>query len=180
MMAEKPVWLLDIDGVINAVGDLRLRETTWPDARWVVGRADAGGGATFTITAAEPTLQFIRRVHEEDLAEIRWLTTWRDAAQNVADLLCLPTFPVQREHVTGHTWWKERCAEHVVNVEQRQLIWTDDDLHTELSAACRYRLKSAGALLIRPNYRVGLVAGELARIEAFCRATADTGKVATS
>lgn len=177
---EKPVWLLDIDGVINALGSEFACATAWPGDDWHSGWATAADGDKFWITAAEPVLEFIRRVHEEGLAEIRWLTTWRGAAVNVARLLNLPRFPCQQEYPSStgaqkerahYVWWKQPCAEHVVEVEQRSLVWTDDDLHRELSIKARHKLQKAGALLVRPDDITGLGPADLTRIENYCRAS---------
>lgn len=175
---EKPVWLLDIDGVVNAVAPGALtREAVWPGADWVFGTAGGWDGHIFSIIAAKPVIDFINKVHEEGLAEIRSLTTWGEHAVNVWRLLGLPEFPCQTEYPVDTTqkyghWWKQPCAEHVALVEGRDLIWTDDQLHTELSISSRYRLQKAGALLIRPNDMTGLVAADLARVDAYLQASA--------
>jgi hypothetical protein len=39
-------------------------------------------------------VNFLTGVHEEGRAEIRWHTTWQHDAQNLADLVGLPKFPV--------------------------------------------------------------------------------------
>ena len=39
-------------------------------------------------------VDFLIGVHEQDRAEIRWHTTWQHDAQNLANLVGLPTFPI--------------------------------------------------------------------------------------
>ena len=80
-----PVWLLDIDGVLNAAAKKPDRNV-WPAADWIEGRAHEAGGAAWRILAARPVVDFIRGVHEEGRAEIRWHTTWQHDAAAVAKL----------------------------------------------------------------------------------------------
>jgi hypothetical protein len=165
-----PVWLLDVDGVINAC-TLRPDPNVWPEDQW---RREKVHG--FWITAAQPVLDFITRVHKDGLAEIRWHTTWQRDAALIEEAFGLPPLPVQDcpEFATAHTserWWKLPAAERVVMEEGRALVWTDDDIDYSISG------KDAGALgvmrqarrilAISPSDRTGLTPKHLRRIDEF-------------
>lgn len=168
--AERPVWLLDVDGVINAIA-IKPDRTVWPEEAWIRTTAEAQGG-DWPILAAQPVLDLICEVHDRGLAEIRWHTTWQhDAVKNLAPALDLPEFPVQddcgvdsfaedEDGRMAYRWWKLPAAKHVVDVEKRRLIWTDDDLNDN-----RRELDAFGGhLLICPQTRLGLTPKHLRKI----------------
>jgi|SRR5690242_3889824 len=175
--ALPPVWLLDVDGVVNACTRNPDR-SVWPADAWV--RTEAKGvGHRWPILVAQPVVDFIRRIHEEGRAEIRWHTTWQHDAQNLAKVLGLPEFPVQDAPEYSawfgvrdrrDDWWKLPAAERVVGVEGRALVWTDDDLRFPTPAEGRAidALRQAGrVLMISPNDRTGLTPKHLRQIDEF-------------
>lgn len=177
-MNPKPVWLLDIDGVINAYnGPKTGPPNVWPRDAWITVKA---GGMTFT--AARPVLQLIRRVHRQGLAEIRWHSTWQHDSRLVGAALRLPRFPVQEApEFTTYTslsrrpkWWKLPGARRVLQFEQRPLLWTDDDA-VDLDTQIRRRMAAVGQplLIVVPEPRTGLTAADLASIDTFL--TSQTG-----
>lgn len=180
----KPVWLLDIDDVINAgIGrNDRFPVNIWPSRDWIDTKALSS--RTFRIVAARPVLNFIRKVHEAGRVEIRWHTTWQHNARNVATALDLPHFPVQdapefarvAEELRHDRWWKLPAAWRVVRDEGRSLIWTDDHL-TCLRPHQVTSLSAAGdVLLIAPDPGCGLTKGDLEDIELFLKKTEETGQ----
>jgi hypothetical protein len=181
-MNGAPVWLLDIDGVLNAVAD-GPDDAVWPVDQWV--RADARcAGSSWPLLAARPVVEFIHRVHRAGLAEIRWHTTWQEDAAGVARALGLPEFPVEPCPWFGDRWWKLLAVERVLH-EGRPLLWTDDDATRRLAAdgshaSCGSQERGAGrgtsgeartqrpsALIISPRTSHGLTAAHLRRI-ALC------------
>lgn len=178
---QRPVWLLDIDGVVNALAP-RVppdRSDRWSDGVWrehVVHTDVAGRGrVALSILVAEPVLRFVTAVHESGAAEIRWHSTWGDAAITaLAPALGLPAFELSEAPewaAQAAMWWKIPAARHVAE-SGRRLVWTDDQLALyrddplcadELAALERWD----GALLIAPQPRTGLVAADLDRIAAF-------------
>lgn len=171
----KPVFLLDIDGVLNAATKKPDR-SVWPVDAWIRGHAH-DGRHRWPILGARPVADFIREVHEQGRAEIRWHTTWQDMAKYVGDLLKLPDFPVAEApewavHLRAETeeWWKIGAALRVVEDERRPLVWTDDDLRGtfNLDQPTRDRIASAGpALLLGPNDTTGLTPKHLRMIDEF-------------
>ncbi|WP_329103074.1 hypothetical protein OG792_25675 [Micromonospora sp. NBC_01699] len=177
-----PVWLLDIDGVVNAISRKPDR-SAWPRDQWVTGTASSAG-ADWPILAAQPVLDFIRTVHESGRAEVRWHTTWQHDARNLARLLRLPRFATQdspefgeREQLLAGAapvavhrgWWKYPAAERVVRDEGRPLVWTDDDATWELRAHDNGNELSrlAPTLIVSPQTHLGLTPKHLRNIDAF-------------
>ncbi len=90
-VSRVPFVLLDVDGVINAVSG-RGDPSVWQD--WRSGRARAGG-RTWPILWSPTVTGTIRRWHATGLAEVRWLTTWRDEAnETLRELVGLPPLTV--------------------------------------------------------------------------------------
>lgn len=159
-----PIWLLDVDGVLNVVCHPSRPPRTW--SRWSSGTADAHGSC-FLITFAPDLIAAIRDLHEAGAVEVRWLTTWGEHANGgLRELLSLPAFPVAAEPAVASAWWKLPCAARVVE-EGRPVIWTDDDLRFSATAA-RWAA-DMGVLAIAPRPSIGLTPADLDRIRAFCR-----------
>lgn len=168
-----PVWLLDIDGVINATAS-KGDPTVWPRDTWRAEKLEAGG-MRLPILVAQPVLDFITEVHERGLAEIRWHTTWQELAPTVfAPTFDLPVFPVQASPEYGDgwseshpgAWWKLPAAGRVVNVEGRRLVWTDDEL-TLFGSVPHIHGISEHALLVAPRQLLGLTGKNLKAIRGF-------------
>jgi hypothetical protein len=169
-----PVWLLDIDGVVNACVP-KPDSSVWPADTWRLATVHG-----FPILVASPVVEFIRRVHDSGRADIRWHTTWQHNAQLVADEFGLPELPVAEApefvlrsydpalHGRDTAWWKRATAERVLTDEKRPLIWTDDDITRSLEPSDRAEIRALGpALLISPSDRTGLTPKHLHRIETF-------------
>lgn len=168
----EPIWLLDIDGVINA-DPYKVPAHVWPEDQWIQ-RLAAGATKDWLITAAQPVLDFICRVHEEKLAEIVWLTTWQNHANNVSDALFLPHFRVLENPMwdgtryAGKGWWK--LAEFFDQLSLgRPILWTDDDISTEILGLVRAGSDPDGpqSFLICPKGSEGLGPWHLRKIAKF-------------
>jgi hypothetical protein len=177
--ATAPVWLLDIDGVVNALARGPVHGS-WPSAEWAqhVVRADIPGSGRMVlpIFVAQPVLDFVTAVHAAGAAEIVWHSTWREAAvTDLAPVLGLPRFPISvaPEWTTrpSGVWWKVPAAQRVVD-SGRRLVWTDDDIAVvpEQVTALADR---EDTLLISPDPRTGLTAEQLASIADFLEVDLD-------
>lgn len=170
-----PVWLLDIDGVINACSK-KPDTSVWRTEEWRHGTAD-GGRRFFPILWAQPVADFIALTHNQGLAEIRWHTTWQQHAKAISELTGLPEFEVAlapefEDTSLRQRWWKLPAAERVVQEEGRPLVWTDDDIDYSLH---NYDIREnlaihAPVCLVSPNERTGLTPKNLAKIGAFLEA----------
>jgi len=169
--AATPVWLLDVDGVVNA------RRPAW-DQPFSHGNAFVDGVA-YRLQWAPELTKYIRGVHKRKAAEIRWATTWVDHVHQVERLLRLPAFRTAFRGLgsapsIGAPDLKLIAALQVVEVERRPLIWTDDDAIPVLGAQ-RRRLEEAGVpvLLLAPDPYEGLTPEHLERIDAFLAGVLD-------
>lgn len=189
-----PLWLLDVDGVLNAVTNDPDR-AVWDD--WQRGEAHAQG-ATWPICFSPTVIRTIRRLSEGRFVDIRWLTTWKDNANgDLLELLELPAFPVAGADVSAEAspsaitassgdgppshgaarpgrpgakrWWKFDIVRELVQAApNRPLIWTDDDLWVERDAVTWVRDHARSSLVLAPPPAVGLTPRQLRRIEEFC------------
>lgn len=180
---DKPVWLLDVDGVINA--STAMPDTdVWP--QWRTGWA-AAVGSSWPITWAPPVVDAINRLFLAGRADIRWLTTWLDEANDsLGRLVGLPELPVvPRFNKAGagggphgflgvragatDRWWKLAAARRLLDPQpHRPLVWTDDDLVWEADARVWAEQRQGPTLLVAPATDVGLTAEHLTAIDEFC------------
>jgi hypothetical protein len=160
----RPVWLLDVDGVLNAArpgwGAAPHAGTAYSD------------GESYRLRWAPALVDRIRALHRAGTVEIRWCTTWCSDADQVERLLSLPRFERCWHHRLGSTaaaLAKLAAARDIVD-RGGWLIWTDDEVvptagpvHDELTVAGR-------TLLIAPSPSRGLQPEHLDAIEAFLAA----------
>lgn len=114
----RPVILLDVDGVLNACG--------WDEPKgWDDFQTTVCNG--FHITHSQKMAAAIRALD----ADIVWLTTWRERANEwISPLFDWGHFPalsyVESERYSS--WWKAAAAEKYIKENPRPFIWIDDDL----------------------------------------------------
>lgn len=173
-----PVWLLDIDGVVNALARGPVRDS-FPAEDWTQHVVEADipnmGRMVLPIYVAQPVLDFVRHVYDDGLAEVRWHSTWRTAAMtDLGPILGLPPIPISIAPEWTNPvplWWKIPAARRVAE-SGRRLLWTDDQLElfradprnaAELAALDAWD----GALLLCPDPDPGLTPADLDRIAAF-------------
>ncbi|GAA1793272.1 hypothetical protein GCM10009682_13930 [Luedemannella flava] len=159
---EPPVWLLDVDGVLN------VQRPGW-------GAAPRRGmavsmGEAWPMRWAPALIRRIREIHRTGVAEVRWCSTWCPDADQVERLFGLP--PLARA-LTGRPRAgmagdaaKLAAAQAVISDEGRALIWTDDTAVPDEGPWCDLMLPGR-RLLIRPRAARGLQPGHLDAIEVF-------------
>lgn len=156
-MTDIPVWLLDVDGVLNAT------RPGWGgpgQARHV--NVD---GHTLRLRWEPKTVACIRTLHMAAVVEVRWCTTWCPWADTLETLWRLPTLTRAWTEPQPDTWEAKVTAARAVLDSGRRLVWTDDDLDPAELADTAGR-----ALLIHPQPRRGLRPEHLHEIERFARA----------
>jgi hypothetical protein len=168
-----PAWLLDVDGVLNAVVGQRgtpPKSAGWPQDSWRDFIAEHHGDR-FRIVAAEPVLDVVRRAHEEKLAEVQWLTTWEDGdaiLTEMAPKLGLPEFPIagrQSEFPGWARWWKLPITQRVYAEDpDRDLLWTDDDISRFPAAKQWVNAHRDRITAISPNDGQGLIRAHVEKI----------------
>lgn len=187
-----PLWLLDVDGVLNAVA-LYPSERVWPRWRQGVAHTDEGTHA-WPITWSPDVIERLTGWLADGAVEIQWLTTWGDDANDeLATLLGLPPLPVAGsapwraaaggpaashaevagadavDPLSGH-WWKFDVVRRICRAEPRRpLVWTDDDLAEEPAVVAWMRRHST-CVLIAPHPQLGLGPADLDAIGAFLAA----------
>lgn len=159
------VWLLDVDGVINAP---RAGWDTQPQRSHVT-----TDGIPFRLSWEPRVVAAIRRLHTTvDSLDIRWCTSWCHWAGQLERLWELPRLSrAFHEPINGAALSIAKlAAAREVLAQGHRLIWTDDtevpewgEVHDELTAGGR-------ALLIAPDDRVGLQPEHLQQIEDFATA----------
>lgn len=165
----RPVWLLDIDGVLNALSEApnpqSLRLGT---AKQEYLKTNSG---TFRLRVNNYLVDFVNRMHESGLVEIRWCTTWSDEAASIfAPAFGFPEFSVgarpgwETGRFDDHNW-KSNAARGVIR-SGRRLIWTDDEAIPD-GFPEEIASHSFGHLLIFPDEREGLTLENCASIESF-------------
>lgn len=170
---SKPVWLLDLDGVVNACPrHPDPPPSCWAPDDWVRAEVkNSHSDVAWPILAARPVLHFIAAVHAVGQAEVRWHSTWQDEANLVSDALGLPHFEAEpAPEYEGWTmgargWWKVPAAKRACARTGGHLIWTDDQAaHPRLDKKDRLPLRNAGVLIVAPSASTGLVQANLDKI----------------
>jgi len=158
-MVDQPVWLMDVDGVLN------VNRPGWGAAPRR-GRAFADS-VEWPMRWAPRLLARVRLIHVSGAAEVRWCTTWCQHADQLERLFGLPALARVFSTDAEVTDSAKVTAARAVIAEGRPLIWTDDTavprsgpLHEELTAAGR-------GLLVRPVPSRGLQPGDLDRVDEF-------------
>lgn len=157
----KPVWFLDIDGVINS----------WPtppeESPWEFQKKYING---YPIWWANEVVEFINATHS-DRAEIQWLTTWEtDANVHFAPGVGIThRFEVQPRTYEGwDRWWKaERMQMFREANPDTPIIWTDDEIYDYLEVRSVKALVGENALVINPWHYMGLTSESLKMIDEF-------------
>lgn len=161
-MSQPPIWLLDIDGVINA------NKPGWsaPPRRTRC--------AGFVIRWAPALIARITQLRNTGAVDIRWSSTWcgyPDQLDELSRHLGLNLDPAFGDRPAALCWgeMKANAALDVLR-DGRRLVWTDDD---EVDAARNLvpllaTAETEGrALLIEPRSNRGLQPVDLDRIAAF-------------
>ena len=167
---SRPVWLLDVDGVLNSTSsvpnpkELRRGEMVQKYLR-------TNSGATFRMRVHKDLVAFFNRMHASGLVDIRWATTWTDQANTIfAPAFDLPQLPVwarppeETRRLDDHNW-KTSSALEVIHAG-RKLIWSDDEAIPD-GFEDLIKNVSKGHLLVKPNSNLGLTPSECALIEEF-------------
>ena len=169
MPTPPPVLLLDVDGVLNAV------QPALPEG-WRRGTYNG------YVLSWDPTVTArLRKWHESGRAELQWLTTWTEKADELlAEPMGLPRglrthsregvlptgFGGELRGVSG--WWKLAAARAVAEAEPgRRIVWIDDDLATQAEDTSEWLAANAHVLVVAPDLVAGLTHAELDRVEAW-------------
>lgn len=166
---QPPVWLLDVDGVINA---------DHPEAVWggppASGRV-LGGNDPFLLTWSPLLIARIREIALTGAAEIQWASTWCTGAatRQLEEMWGLPelTDAFDATGPRADVGLLKYSAALDILESDRRLIWTDDDeVPHRNDPPCDLSMLAASrpSVLIAPHPETGLTPDHMRRIEAFC------------
>lgn len=145
------VWLLDVDGVINA------SKAGWsapPYSGWAYANSDS-----WRMRWSPQLIERIRKVHNTGRVEILWATTWVGYTAQLERLFKLPAL-LSAGAMSMSVEDKQTAALEVLD-SGRRLIWTDDE-------AIPYSwFSDHDRLLIRPRSNRGLRPEHLDLIDNF-------------
>ncbi|MBO4207527.1 hypothetical protein [Micromonospora echinofusca] len=171
MGAAVPVWLLDVDGVVNAVrpgwGAPPRSGVAW----------SAVDHYEYRLRWAPALVERIRSLHGSGLVEVRWCSTWCPDATALERLWRFP--PLERALTVtpvppgAHSWPLKLAAAHRMLSAGRRLVWTDDEAIPTADPVLDAAVTAGTALLLRPSPGRGLQPADLSAIETFARGTAN-------
>jgi HAD domain in Swiss Army Knife RNA repair proteins len=182
-MRQKPLLLVDIDGVISLFGS---------PPPWASGHnagADSIAGSLHTIDGVPHFLSHLAAAHLLELADdfdLVWASGWEERAdEHLPHLLGLPAGLPHlcftrgvRGVRSGNAHWKLDAIER--HAGARPLAWVDDSLSDECHAWARNRgAEGAPTLLVQTAPERGLTAAEARALAAWARGLAgDRSEVA--
>jgi hypothetical protein len=160
-----PVWLLDVDGVIN------VRRPVW-GAELCRGIARSEG-IDWPMRWAPALVGRVRQLHSGGLVEVRWCSTWCVDADELERLFGLPALGRALDAVdldgAEETDVRKLAAARRVLADGHRLVWTDDTAVPRSGLLFDELTSGGNGLLIRPHARRGLRPRDVDRIEAFAR-----------
>lgn len=160
-MQLKPVWLLDVDGVVNAP------RPPWPGR---ISKSFAvADGQKFEMRYASGLVDRIRAVHEEGLAELRWCTTWNPWADQLESMWGLPVLARTAADIPSGPAGdlvKHSIAANICG-SGSPLVWTDDTAIPSLPVGHPAKMVRHDVLLVAPNARAGLSPLDMQAIDTF-------------
>jgi hypothetical protein len=137
---HRPLMFLDVDGVVNAIPYMKPEfQVEFSDAK----ETKCTHGITTWPINYSPTV--VAKINAwSELAEIRWLTSWRhDARYRLAPLIGLKDFQV----CSFFKWQAKQVEVHKESDLDRPIIWIDDDeLDEKLATIARNQV-----LFVRPK-----------------------------
>lgn len=162
----RAVILLDVDGVLNAC---RV-----PDDMPGEYKSQVCNG--WNIQWRQAIVDRLRKLHDEQHAEIRWLTTWaEDANEHISPALGLPVdltvvaSPYGQHKCPRGEWWKLEYAQAAYDRGDK-VVWLDDDLAFDArTRAWLTTVHDRRMLALAPDTEVGLTPEHLDAIEAFLK-----------
>lgn len=181
MTYDAPViWLLDVDGVLNAVPAGSCNDAGW--GMWVSFISDNG----FKITYSPELIMNIQALIDDGLVDIHWLTTWCELANTmIAPQMGLPKLevaitewdrrklPTWDHDARTRWWWKLIVAKRVAHdFPDRRILWTDDDIDMFMKAGVSEFKEEMGdrLLAITPVTDFGITADQMREIVKWVRA----------
>lgn len=166
----RPVWLLDVDGVIN------VARPGWSRAPYC-GNAYSEG-YHYRMRWSPALIKRIRALHDSGTVDIRWCSTWCSESDQLERLFGLPRFDRCWDRaLTGvEAAAPKLAAARAVLDRGLHLVWTDD-VEVPTSGPVHEEMTGDGrALLIAPSPRRGLQPEDMDAIEEFVARIAEADR----
>ncbi|BBX82196.1 hypothetical protein [Mycolicibacterium aubagnense] len=176
------VWLLDFDGVINALSK-RGGRSYWPEwssatvAHPEGDLTSAGDPVHLPLLWSPAVIAVIAEAARAGI-DVRWLSTWREHTKRLPEIIPgLPDLPWLDETILDTRAsddldprlamesgpWKVLVARAFVPAGAA-LLWTEDSLTVDLLSESWRRSRTAPTTLIRPRPATGLISREVNEI----------------
>lgn len=179
------IWLLDFDGVINAIS-ARGGRSYWGD--WRSAAIDhpegeltrSGRPVRVPLLWSETVVATVAAAVAAGI-DVHWLSTWREHTATLPSVIPgLPALPYLDESILGpaasglddpipRTYcgaWKVTVAKAFVP-EGVPLLWTDDALNIDMLSAPWRRNRTGPTTFIRPRQATGFVQREIHEIDGW-------------
>ena len=162
-VSRRRVWLLDVDGVINA------SRPGWSERPH---RAEiTANGQPWRMRWSPSMVRAIREIALSGEVDVVWATTWCPWADQLEAMFGLPRLPLafSADALAAKPAPELKVRVALAEVERGSLlIWTDDDA-IPISGEERRKLDDSGALLISPASNRGLQPPDLDRVRSQLR-----------
>lgn len=176
MSDNTPIWLLDVDGVLNPF-------SSYLPSHYTVGSAARYPGERANRVSWDPTIiGRIKQLHEDDAVEIQWLTTWGAGANGeLRELFGFDRFELAADppswawrgwssysNKPHPQWWKLGAVKQLLDKDpSRRVVWTDDEIGLEPDALDL--VKTSNVFAVSPAPQEGLSLTDMSRIEQFVK-----------
>jgi len=160
-------WLLDIDGVVNAVGTAKTREGAWRD--WKERTVNG-----YKVAVADAVKNLLWDAYYSNTT-ILWHTTWQDSANRVANKFQIPNYDIADapeyeawNRFNAKAWWKTPAVKRMLN-QGHKILWTDDqiDFYASTDPATSEILEHENLTYVCPDALTGLNKADVDQIRAF-------------
>lgn len=187
MTRTAPMWLLDFDGVINALSK-RGGRTFWDDWNYATvphpeGQTSQRGSLIQLPLLWSQTVVDTVAAAVDAGVDVRWLSTWREHIRLLPSILTgMPEIPWLDESVldaaaasgldSGERMvsgpWKIAVARAAVP-SAAALLWTEDALSVDMLSEGWRNSRTATTTFIRPHPAQGLIRRDIATIRDWVR-----------
>lgn len=184
---RKPLVLTDFDGVFNAIPDSLTTPSELHERHSDAYKLDKK--KTVEVDTYNVTLQWsselaedLQAVEKSDIAEFRWLSTWKEDCNVINGILGTGIRPARFFDKDKCGIYTGKCdyVKETVTLTNRPLVWIDDDdIYTKMpgerdprdpaAQLCRMVTDKHRVLLVKPDPHTGLTRGQWETVKDFLK-----------